>query len=387
MSLKIFISYSAKNANKVKSLRRAFDKSTIGLEAIVVADRRDPGKHLSDKVKEGILETPYFIPILTPDSISTQWVNQEIGFATAHNRAIIPLVDTRIIKDLKGFLHNQVDLPFRYVGNDDNPRDERKRFRLCFMEMIEHLENMIKEFKATIHPTTLQKGDEYTTNLIFKGTLKNGFLDNYITHIGTGWSTYQWDRTTLKDGKPTTAGELHGQVEINKTFTHSTADWPYGKYNIYSRVYDHPTPGEPTRMIIAEEHNTLEILPENNLDKPVVLLPPKKMTLDSLTDGAARVKIFIERKWNPVNDIPDVEDFLGSIEISEPYCPACKADLIGRYDQGDVYNYFCPDLTCVNRESIPHFDMDTFKENVKSIFAGRVRRDFDKYWLKYTKQY
>ena len=45
-----------------------------------------PGKPLTDKVKEGILETPYFIPILTRSSITSQWVNQEIDFAIATDR-------------------------------------------------------------------------------------------------------------------------------------------------------------------------------------------------------------------------------------------------------------------------------------------------------------
>jgi len=71
MRIKIFISYSSENANKMNALKRVILKSEM-LEAIVVADQRSPKKSLADKVREAILESDYLVPILTASSINNQ---------------------------------------------------------------------------------------------------------------------------------------------------------------------------------------------------------------------------------------------------------------------------------------------------------------------------
>ena len=83
MEEKFFISYCNEDRHKLNALSRALRKSPYKFKPIIIAKRKNPGKPLTEKVKEGILETPYFIPILTRASITNQWVNQEIGFAVA----------------------------------------------------------------------------------------------------------------------------------------------------------------------------------------------------------------------------------------------------------------------------------------------------------------
>ncbi len=138
MAKKIFISYSDKDRNKMRSLERQILKTTI-LKPIIIADNRQTTKLLSDKVKAGIIECDYFIPILTRSSISTQWINQEIGFATAKNKAIYPIVECSIMSKLRGFIHKQFDLSYKFDGNKKNKRVEACQFTIYSRRLINDL--------------------------------------------------------------------------------------------------------------------------------------------------------------------------------------------------------------------------------------------------------
>lgn len=259
---KFFISYSSEDKNKVEALSKALRERSRKVKPIIIAGRKIPGKPLSDKVKEGILEAPYFIPILTRSSIRNQWVNQEIGFAVAHQRHIIPLVEISIIDELKGFIHNQIDLPFKFEGDSSNKRKEAPRFRKCYKELIVHLEGQIAKpiLRSSISPKKVKQGGDYTTKVHFIGNVRNAFFDNYVTHLDSGWQTWNWDPKTLKNGRASTSGQLHGRVDKKSQYTYSTSGWPIGKYKIYTRVYEHPVPGERTRYVIIEDRHNFEVI-------------------------------------------------------------------------------------------------------------------------------
>lgn len=108
------------------------------LEPIVVADRRSPGKPLEEKVKEAVKEAMYIIPILTADSIHSQWVNQEIGFAEALGKNIYPIVEKSILDDLNGFIHKNCDLPHYFEASDDK-RKESTSFRNSYKTLLDDI--------------------------------------------------------------------------------------------------------------------------------------------------------------------------------------------------------------------------------------------------------
>lgn len=114
-TVSVFISYCSDDEKMMKSLRRRLS-DTNALNPIVVADIRKAATPLADKVKKGIEDCDYFVPILTARSITTQWVNQEIGFATALDKRVMPMVDSEISGKLKGFVHKQLDLPYTFNG-------------------------------------------------------------------------------------------------------------------------------------------------------------------------------------------------------------------------------------------------------------------------------
>ena len=125
---KVFISYSDDDRSKMRSLGKIITNSAR-FNPIVVADRRDAFTALTDKVKQGIFECDYFVPLFTKSSIFSQWVNQEIGFAAALNKKIVPIVDRELIDKLKGFIHKNIDLPYLYSDIPAAPKKNRAAFR------------------------------------------------------------------------------------------------------------------------------------------------------------------------------------------------------------------------------------------------------------------
>ncbi len=170
---------------------------------------------LAEKVKEGIDEATFFVPILTGDSISNQWVNQEIGFAEAKGVSILPVVEQEIIPRLKGFIHNQVDLSLFYKGSNNQPRKEAASFRRCYRKLIDLLLNTESDtFTSTISPKRVREGEPYITTVHFRGKVQNGFFDNKVVHMDSGFVTWNWDDETLADEKSTTPGILNGTVDV-----------------------------------------------------------------------------------------------------------------------------------------------------------------------------
>jgi len=139
---KVFLSYSHADFSKLKTLKNEFAKNSI-FETIVIAENKEHQKLLSDKVIKGIEDCDYFIPLLTKNSISNQWVNQEIGFAVAKNREILPFVQEEIMGNLKGFIHSQYDLPYHFRTRNGeaelNASAIRRNYRKAVKNLVDHL--------------------------------------------------------------------------------------------------------------------------------------------------------------------------------------------------------------------------------------------------------
>lgn len=136
MKHKIFISYSDFDKDKVEIIVNEL-KLNEKFETLVIAFNREALKPLAEKVASGIIQAEIIIPILTKKSIVTQWINQEIGFATALNKKIMPIVESGLSKELKGFIHQQIDLPYKFETNIDKEMEETS--------FLTQIRNLIKD--------------------------------------------------------------------------------------------------------------------------------------------------------------------------------------------------------------------------------------------------
>jgi hypothetical protein len=139
MKINIFISHSSSDKKKVIKLESYINRTKL-LNAIVVVNQRQPRKLFSMQVKEGIEQCKYIIPILTKNSIQSQWVNQEIGFSEAKEKKTYPIICHDILNELKGFIHREEE-HFVYY-----PNSKKESFDRICKDIVDHILSLEKTF-------------------------------------------------------------------------------------------------------------------------------------------------------------------------------------------------------------------------------------------------
>jgi hypothetical protein len=115
-----------------------------------------------EKIISRFKNVDFFVPILTSNSISTQYINQEIGYARAKQIIILPIVEKEIIHLLKGFITSQNDLSFTFRTFEGNKKKERKEFRETCELLMGYISSKIKK-------TNIKLSD------IFNGSWQNDY--------------------------------------------------------------------------------------------------------------------------------------------------------------------------------------------------------------------
>lgn len=85
---RIFISYSHEDSIPAADIRKLV--TGYGFDVLWDGGLRI-GDKFSEQLQAYIAHSHVFLPLITPDSESRAWVNQEIGFAKAHNIGIFPV--------------------------------------------------------------------------------------------------------------------------------------------------------------------------------------------------------------------------------------------------------------------------------------------------------
>ena len=95
----IFISYSNLDRRKMEIFEGLINERNF--KSIVILKQRKNMETNTEKVSKGIDDCQYFVPLITRNSINTQWINQEIGYAKAKNKDIFPIIENNIVKIFK----------------------------------------------------------------------------------------------------------------------------------------------------------------------------------------------------------------------------------------------------------------------------------------------
>ena len=90
MGYRIFVSHSAADAEWAKWVHR--EAGRVGIEVYLFEHDTRPGTLLSDKIQQAIRLCDALVVLLTPSSEASPYVQQEIGFAQAAQKPVIPLV-------------------------------------------------------------------------------------------------------------------------------------------------------------------------------------------------------------------------------------------------------------------------------------------------------
>lgn len=120
--IKIFISYCKEDKSKMEFIKNLIDIKPQ-LKSLVVPQENSDLDYNPEKIKKAFAKTTVFLPILTSNSIKSQWVNQEIGYCFALNSIKIedikPLVEKNTANKLKGFISISNDLNYRFTNDED----------------------------------------------------------------------------------------------------------------------------------------------------------------------------------------------------------------------------------------------------------------------------
>ncbi len=108
----IFLSHSGADAAWVLWL--AEEIKNIGIVPYVFEQDPQPGRYVSDKVKAAITASDALVVFMTVNSHRAPYVQQEIGFAEALDKLIIPIVQPGLDPQMFAMLQAREYIPFDF---------------------------------------------------------------------------------------------------------------------------------------------------------------------------------------------------------------------------------------------------------------------------------
>lgn len=93
--MRVFISHSIEDREFVQQLSQAIEKA--GATAYLLEEEGKPGTNWVQRMKKAIENSECVVTLLTRNGSRSPWVNQEIGFASAYGKRIIPVVESSVI--------------------------------------------------------------------------------------------------------------------------------------------------------------------------------------------------------------------------------------------------------------------------------------------------
>lgn len=116
MGYSVFLSHSTSDKHWVEWI--AQNAKAIGIDIYLAEHDPQPGTPIAEKVKLAIQKSDAVLVLLTSSSQLSSYVQQEIGFAEASRKPIIPLVQPSIPTRSLAMLEGREYIPFDF----HNPR-------------------------------------------------------------------------------------------------------------------------------------------------------------------------------------------------------------------------------------------------------------------------
>ena len=91
MTFEIFLSHSARDRAAVELVRESLQSQ--GVNVYLAGHDVQAGYSVADKVKHAIRRSAAVVVLITPHSVGSAYVNQEIGYALGERKLVVPLVE------------------------------------------------------------------------------------------------------------------------------------------------------------------------------------------------------------------------------------------------------------------------------------------------------
>jgi hypothetical protein len=93
---KVFVSHAQADQSLAEDIRRALRSMHVEVWS---DDQLTAGENWSDVLRGRLRDSQYFLLLLTPRSVESSWVLQELGAAWALGKEIIPITSDRRLLD------------------------------------------------------------------------------------------------------------------------------------------------------------------------------------------------------------------------------------------------------------------------------------------------
>lgn len=114
MPYTVFLSHSGRDRQWVQWIEG--NARTVGIQVWLYEHDPRPGVLIADKVKEQIRMCDALVVLLTENSRSSPYVQQEIGFAEACGKPIIPLIQPGIPSEALAMLEGREGVEFDFTN-------------------------------------------------------------------------------------------------------------------------------------------------------------------------------------------------------------------------------------------------------------------------------
>jgi hypothetical protein len=115
--IQIFLSHSSKDHRLVEPIHA--QAHAIDVEVYLHELHSEPGVVMSIKIKEAIKASHALVVLITPNTVPSPYVNQEIGFALGQGLPVIPLVAAGVSSEHLAMLEGAEYIEF----DPDQPQD------------------------------------------------------------------------------------------------------------------------------------------------------------------------------------------------------------------------------------------------------------------------
>lgn len=121
MALEIFFSHSSWDRDWCEWL--SDEASALGVNAYLAEHDPKPGEFLVDKVRSAIDRSTAVVVLLTHNTAASAYVHQEVGYAQAQKKLVIPLVQPEVGEAQLAMLKGLEYIPFDFQNPDVGRKD------------------------------------------------------------------------------------------------------------------------------------------------------------------------------------------------------------------------------------------------------------------------
>lgn len=130
----VFLSHSEQDADLIALVQFSIER--LGLDVHVEEERGNYGEEVVGLVQEAIEDCECFLVILTEESITSPWVNQEIGYACALEKTMLPVWVGNVRVHMSGMIAGKKGVKSKSEDGDfPEMMDRIQRFLIDFFDI------------------------------------------------------------------------------------------------------------------------------------------------------------------------------------------------------------------------------------------------------------